>query len=51
MILSIKENIMAGQAALCSRDEVRSKIKAVEKNANTSGSKAPKMSGKTTSKQ
>lgn len=42
---------MAGQAATCSRDEVRACIKSVEKNANTSGSKAPKMAMKTTSKQ
>ena len=42
---------MAGQAACCSRDEVRSKIKGVEQNKNTAGSSAPKMSLKTTSKQ
>jgi hypothetical protein len=42
---------MAGQSANCSTEEVRSKIKSVEKNANTSGSKAPKITGKTTSKQ
>lgn len=42
---------MAGQSATMSRDEVRSKIKSVECNANTNGSKAPKMSLKTTSKQ
>lgn len=42
---------MAGQSALLSREEVRSKIRAIECNKNTAGSKAPKMSGKTTSKQ
>lgn len=42
---------MAGQAALLSREEVRSTIKSVECNKNTAGSSAPKMSGKTTSKQ
>ena len=35
---------MAGQAACCSRDELRSKIKSVEMNKNTAGSSAPKMS-------
>ena len=42
---------MAGQAALLSREAVRSAIKASECNKNTAGSKAPKFSGKTTSKQ
>jgi hypothetical protein len=41
---------MAGQAANCSREEVRSAIKAVE--CNKGGSKStPKMTMKTTSKQ
>lgn len=42
---------MAGQAALLSRAEVCSTIKSIECNKNTSGSKAPKMSMKTTKKQ
>lgn len=42
---------MAGQSANCTTAEVRSKINAVEKNANTKGSSAPKITGKTTSKQ
>jgi hypothetical protein len=42
---------MAGMSANMSRDEVRSKIKAVECNNNNSGSKAPKLPMKTTSKQ
>lgn len=41
---------MAGQAALLSRESVRSTIKSVECNKG-SGGKTPKMSGKTTSKQ
>lgn len=41
---------MAGQAAHCSREEVRSKISAVETNKG-SGKSTPKMALKTTSKQ
>lgn len=41
---------MAGQAALLSRDAVRSTIKSVECNKG-SGGKAPKLSMKTTNKQ
>lgn len=42
---------MAGQAALLSRESVRATIKSVECNKGKDGGKAPKMSGKTTSKQ
>lgn len=41
---------MAGQAAHCSREEVRAKIRAVETSKANTGS-TPKMSLKTTSKQ
>lgn len=37
---------MAGQEATKSREEVRSCIKSVEKNANTKGSSMPKMDKK-----
>jgi hypothetical protein len=42
---------MAGQAALLSREAVRTKIKSVECNAGKGGGKAPKHTGKTVNKQ
>lgn len=42
---------MAGQAALLSREAVRSTIKSVECNSSSKGGKTPKHTGKTIHKQ